>query len=70
MNLKQGPLENAEHTNLFIAAQGPMKNTIESFWLMMIKNNSSLIVTLSNVKEDGRVHFYIYIELHSINNFK
>lgn len=36
-----------------------MKNTIESFWLMMINNNSSLIVTLSNFKEDGRVIFLL-----------
>lgn len=36
-----------------------MKSTIESFWLMMINNNSSLIVTLSDFKEDGRVIFLL-----------
>jgi len=33
-----------------------MKNTVESFWLMLINNNSRLIVTLSSDKEDGRVN--------------
>jgi len=51
----KGPLENEEHKNLFIATQGPMTSTIEAFWLMLINNNSTLIVTLSNAKEDGRV---------------
>jgi protein tyrosine phosphatase len=48
-------LENEEHKNLFIATQGPLKNTIESFWLMNINNDINLIITLSNAKEDGRV---------------
>jgi hypothetical protein len=37
-----------------------MKNTIESFWLMLINNFSNLIITLSNAKEDGRVNKNFY----------
>ena len=51
-------MESEEHKNLFIATQGPLKNTIESFWLMLINNKSDLIITLSNSREDGRVFIY------------
>ena len=53
-------MENDEHNNLFIATQGPLKNTIESFWQMIINNDSNLIITLSNAKEDGRVIFLLF----------
>jgi protein tyrosine phosphatase len=48
-------LENGDHKDLFIATQGPLKNTIESFWLTLINNESSLIIALSKSTEDGRV---------------
>ena len=54
-------MENDEHNNLFIATQGPLKNTIESFWQMIINNDSNLIITLSNAKEDGRVIFILFL---------
>ncbi len=56
-------MENEDDKKLFIATQGPMKNTIESFWLMLINNNASLIVTLSSDKEDGRVKIIKQIKL-------
>lgn len=50
-------MENYEHNGLFIATQGPLKNTIESFWLMLINNESSLIIALSKSREVGRVKY-------------
>lgn len=67
----KGPLENDEHKNLFIATQGPLTNTIESFWLMIINNNSNLIVSLANTYEDGRVKiFNFYFLIINSQNFK
>jgi len=59
-------LENDEHKNLFIATQGPLKNTIEAFWLMLINNESNLIITLSKTREDGRVNKYINFFLFNL----
>jgi len=39
--------------NFFIATQGPMTHTIESFWTMCYEQNVSLIIMLCNLKENN-----------------
>src|SRR5690606_9503256 len=45
---------------LFIATQGPLSNTVEHFWKMVINHNSKLILMLANVSEQGmsKCEFY------------
>jgi len=39
----------------FIATQGPLHNTIADFWRMVMEHDSSIIVMLSNLEEQGKV---------------
>ena len=39
----------------FIAAQGPQESTVDDFWEMVVQQNASLIVMLTNVIEIGSV---------------
>ena len=39
--------------NYFIATQGPMPHTIESFWTMCYEQNVTLIIMLCNLKENN-----------------
>ena len=47
-----GPFK--EDKKLFIATQGPLKETIFIFWKMIITHKINLIIKLSNVPEEGR----------------
>jgi protein tyrosine phosphatase len=40
---------------MFIATQGPLSNTIENFWNLIINKKIKLVIMLSQLKENGRV---------------
>lgn len=41
-----------------IATQGPMKNTVESFWRLVMQENVSLVITLAEkIGKDCAVYF-------------
>ena len=42
-------------SNAYIAAQGPMPNTIGDFWRMIWEHRLSTIVMLTKVTEGGKV---------------
>jgi protein tyrosine phosphatase len=50
-----GPIE--EDKKMFIATQGPLINTIEAFWRMILYCDSKLIIMLTNTHEDNRVTY-------------
>lgn len=47
-----------ESSPLMIATQGPMKNTVESFWRLVMQENVSLVITLAEkIGKDCAVYF-------------
>lgn len=38
----------------YIATQGPMDNTVDDFWQMILEQNCKLIVMLTTLKEGNR----------------
>lgn len=46
--------------NAYIAAQGPMPNTIGDFWRMIWEHRLSTIVMLTKVTEGGKVYYVQY----------
>lgn len=55
-----GPFLEENDNNLFIATQGPLQQTIFSFWKMVLEHNIYLIIMLSNITEKGYVKSEIY----------
>jgi protein-tyrosine phosphatase len=49
-----------EDSQLFIATQGPLKNTIENFWNMVMNKQVKLIIMLTNLQEHGRKKCELY----------
>ena len=47
-------------TNAYIAAQGPMPNTIGDFWRMIWEHRLSTIIMLTKVTEGGKVTVLCY----------
>lgn len=48
--------------NTFIATQGPSKDTVADFWRMVMEQDSSIIVMVSNLEEKGKVSQFRYIQ--------
>jgi protein tyrosine phosphatase len=48
-----GPLP--EDKKLFIATQGPISTTVETFWKMILNKKVKLIIMLTKLVEDNRV---------------
>ena len=49
----------------FISAQGPMQNTIEDFWRLVVENKVENIVMLTNIIEGNRKKCEMYFPLDS-----
>lgn len=65
-----GDYINANHVNMsingtdlilrYIATQGPLANTVEDFWQMVLEQESTLIVMLTTIIERGRAKCHKY----------
>jgi len=62
--LDGGPID--EENNCFIATQGPLSNTIDKFWKLVISKNVKLILMLCNIEEDFRVKILIEFQLEKV----
>jgi len=47
-------------TKEYIATQGPLANTSSDFWLMILENNVTIVVMLTNVSENGMEKCHLY----------
>ena len=50
-----------EHKKAYIAAQGPLPNTMGDFWRMVWENQCSTMVMVSECEEKGQVTFNIWL---------
>ena len=48
-------LQGYNRANAYVAAQGPMPNTVGDFWRMVWEHRLSTIVMLTKVTEGGKV---------------
>ena len=55
-----GPFISTTDKNMFIATQGPLKNTIYNFWEMIYNKKINLIIMLTKSNEDGKNKSEIY----------
>ncbi|KAJ3029881.1 UNVERIFIED_CONTAM: hypothetical protein HDU68_010768 [Siphonaria sp. JEL0065] len=53
-------LTGSPHPSSYIAAQGPLKNTVNDFWLMAWEQQSAVIVMLTGCNEGGREKCFQY----------
>lgn len=54
------PITGKETVNHYIATQGPLQNTTEDFWQMVLEERCSLIIMLTTVIERGRAKCHKY----------
>lgn len=54
------PISGTDIVNKYIATQGPLPNTVEDFWQMILEQNCTLIVMLTTVLEKGRPKCHMY----------
>ena len=55
-----GPFISTTDKNMFIATQGPLKNTVYNFWEMICNKKINLIIMLTKSTEDGKNKSEIY----------
>ena len=48
-------LQGYRYRNAYIATQGPMAETTEDFWRLLWEHNSTIIIMLTKLYENGRV---------------
>lgn len=53
-------LQDFEEQKLYIAAQGPLPNTINDFWRMIWENNVKCIIMLTLLWEDEKVSIVFF----------
>lgn len=53
-------INGTDRVNAYIATQGPLSNTVEDFWQMVLEQGTSLIVMLTTVVERGRAKCHKY----------
>jgi protein tyrosine phosphatase len=52
--------QGSQHSQEFIAAQGPMPNTSHDFWRMVLQDNSEFIVMLTGLIENNKLKCHKY----------
>lgn len=56
-------LQGYKQANAYIAAQGPMPNTIGDFWRMIWEHKLTAVIMLTKVNESGKVKGHHFIKL-------
>jgi len=50
-------------SNKYIVTQGPLENTINDFWSMILENNINIILMLTDFIENGKTKCHTYLPL-------
>lgn len=53
--------QGVEEHRAYIAAQGPVPNTVNDFWRMIWEQNVATIVMLTRIEEDNKVPIWLVI---------
>ncbi|MFH4977851.1 hypothetical protein AB6A40_004560 [Gnathostoma spinigerum] len=53
----------------YICAQGPMQNTVEAFWIMVLQEDAKVVLQLCQTIEEGKEKCFEYIPTKTNENF-